>query len=257
MSSLWKKQKLLLLACTGTAVVSGTLVSLFLLPKERVREIQGSPQKGSIKTPGATVNSNEIWMQGLSEETQLQSKKLDVLEQIVHKQIVKDKVDPQKFAQLQKELEAIKERLGERTRANRPSEQTPEKGMRSHVHSGGFSPMVKHVVHLKGNRFKVGMRIPPGSYAKAVLLSAVDASVGVNVASDPQPVVMRLLGDGKLPNNAMSHMKRCHIVGSATGDLSSERVFIRLGTLSCVNTRTQQISETNIKGYVTGEDGKN
>ena len=52
-------------------------------------------------------------------------------------------------------------------------------------------------------------------------------------------------------------MKRCHITGAARGDLSSERVFIRLEKMSCVDTETDTIVETDVGGYVTGEDGRN
>ena len=118
-------------------------------------------------------------------------------------------------------------------------------------------PFIKHTLNLQGNFYKVGSRIPPGSYVKAVLLSAVDVGVGVNSSTDPQPVVMRLLGEGCLPNDASSPMKRCHVVGAAVGDLSSERAYIRLEKMSCVNTKTGHIVETDVAGYVSGEDGKN
>lgn len=103
----------------------------------------------------------------------------------------------------------------------------------------------------------MGERIPSGAYVKAVLLSAVDASVGVDVSGDPQPVLLRLPEDASLPNNANTLMKCCHIMGAARGDLSSERVFIRLEKMSCVDTETDSIIETDVSGYVTGEDGRN
>ncbi|MDO8303260.1 MAG: TraB/VirB10 family protein, partial [Sedimentisphaerales bacterium] len=115
----------------------------------------------------------------------------------------------------------------------------------------------KHELPLQGGLYTVKTRLPPGAYVKAVLLSAVDVGVGVNVSADPQPALLRLLGEGHLPNKACSHLKRCHIVGSTVGDLSSERAFIRLEKMSCIDIRTGQIIETDVSGYITGEDGKN
>ena len=51
-------------------------------------------------------------------------------------------------------------------------------------------------------------------------------------------------------------MKDCHIIASSYGDLSSERAKIRLEKLSCTEKSSAEIIETEIAGYVTGEDGR-
>ena len=250
--SLWKKQRQLLLSCVGTALVTGTVVCFLVIPGDQKKSKPAfKPVNAQIQTPKETVQSNELWMQQISEESKVQNKKLEVIEQIVQKQVLKgNDPDLSKVDRLEKEIEFLKNHI----QNNMPNSSSSPVNTNP---APSYSPLVKHAIALKSGRYKVGNRIPAGSYVKGVLLSAVDASVGVNVASDPQPVVMRLLGDGRLPNNACSHMKRCHITGSAVGDLSSERVFIRLEKMSCVDTRTQMISETDVHGYVTSEDGKN
>ena len=98
--------------------------------------------------------------------------------------------------------------------------------------------------------------IPPGTYTRAVLLSGVDVSAGVSSQASPKPVLLRLVHRGSLPNKAYSKMKDCRIIAAAYGDLSSERAYMRLEKLSCVQADGHVIV-TDIDGYVNGADGKN
>jgi len=98
--------------------------------------------------------------------------------------------------------------------------------------------------------------IPAGSFARAVLLGGVDASTALTSSSDPRPILIRLIDRGTLPRKFQSDLKDCHIVGSGYGDLSSERVFARLEKLTCIERVSGEIIETEVAGYVTGEDGR-
>jgi conjugal transfer pilus assembly protein TraB len=59
-----------------------------------------------------------------------------------------------------------------------------------------------------------------------------------------------------LPNNFKSKLKRCVAIGASHGDLSSERVYIRLERMSCIDKNTGEVIETDVAGYIAGEDGK-
>ena len=98
--------------------------------------------------------------------------------------------------------------------------------------------------------------IPAGSFAKAVLLSGVDAETGLSSSTDPEPILIRIIDHGTLPRKFKSDLKDCHIIGAAFGNLSSERAKIRLEKLSCTEIATAEIVETEVAGYVTGEDGR-
>ncbi len=98
--------------------------------------------------------------------------------------------------------------------------------------------------------------IPAGSFAKAVLLSGIDASTSLTAANDPDPVLIRITDHGTLPRKFKSDLKDCHLICAAYGDLSSERVKIRLEKLSCTEIATGEIIETEVAGFVTGEDGR-
>ncbi len=98
--------------------------------------------------------------------------------------------------------------------------------------------------------------IPAGSYVKAVLLSGVDVSVGVSSQSNPQPVLLRLVHPGSLPNYVLGKMRDCRIIAAASGELSTERAQFRLEKLSCIQ-KDGRVIETDVDGYISGEDGKN
>lgn len=101
----------------------------------------------------------------------------------------------------------------------------------------------------------VDFSIPAGTSVKALLISSIDAPCSVLSTSDPQPVKLRILDDGHLPNHVKVKLKGGIIIASVYGDLSSERVYMRIERLTQVKPNGEFI-ETSVAGYVTGEDGK-
>ena len=99
------------------------------------------------------------------------------------------------------------------------------------------------------------VEIPAGSFVKAILLSGLDAPTGGKARSMPYPVLMRVIDKSILPNKWQADIKDCFMIGEGIGELSSERVFIRVHTLSCV-TESGKTYQKKIKAYVSGEDGK-
>lgn len=102
--------------------------------------------------------------------------------------------------------------------------------------------------------------LPAGSYAKAILISAVDASVGLNSQSNPRQALFRIvtdaksaMGDDQTP--LISKIKGCLVTGAASGDLSSERAYVRLLKMTC--QEGGRAVETDVEGYAAdGSDGK-
>lgn len=97
--------------------------------------------------------------------------------------------------------------------------------------------------------------LPAGSFVKATLLSGLDAPTGGQAQSNPQPVLLRLVDDGALPNQFSSRIRSCHLTAAGYGDIASERAYLRLERMSCV-LRDGKVVDSPIKGFVTGEDGK-
>ncbi len=98
--------------------------------------------------------------------------------------------------------------------------------------------------------------IPAGAFAKAILLGGVDASASIQASSDPRPALLRLTDAGTLPRKFRSDLKGCHALAACYGDISSERVFMRLEKLTCTERKTGEILEVKVQGYVAGEDGR-
>lgn len=98
--------------------------------------------------------------------------------------------------------------------------------------------------------------ITSGSFAKGVLLSGLDVSTAVKTVHDPEPVLIKVTDHGTLPRSFKSDLKDCHIIGAAYGDLSSERAKVRIEKLSCTEVSSGEIIETEISGYIAGEDGR-
>ncbi|MGU9961892.1 MAG: TraB/VirB10 family protein [Candidatus Puniceispirillales bacterium WSBS_2018_MAG_OTU23] len=97
--------------------------------------------------------------------------------------------------------------------------------------------------------------LPAGAHASAVIIAGADAPAGVGSQTDPRPVVIRVTDKAISAANAAGITKKsditgCTITGEARGDLSSERVYIRLLTMTCDNP--QGIIEINVRGFAAG-----
>ena len=98
--------------------------------------------------------------------------------------------------------------------------------------------------------------VPAGSYAEAVVLAGADASAGVQSQGDPRPVLLRLTSpaygaavDGTAET---TDVEGCTITGAAYGDLSSEKVYVRLQTMACAGEALGTVIETPVSGFVAG-----
>lgn len=97
--------------------------------------------------------------------------------------------------------------------------------------------------------------IPSNSFVKGVLIGSLSANTGGNASNDPTPVLIRITDLAQLPNRFRSNLKSCMVGGSGWGDLSTERVKIRLTTLSCI-LKSGKSLDIKVAGYVDGEDSK-
>jgi conjugal transfer pilus assembly protein TraB len=96
---------------------------------------------------------------------------------------------------------------------------------------------------------------PAGTFFPALLLGGIDAATGGQAQENPQPIFMEIDNVASLPGNRKFNMKTCRLIAHAYGDLSSERVFGRLETMSCID-HAGNVYERTVKGHIYGEDGK-
>ena len=107
--------------------------------------------------------------------------------------------------------------------------------------------------------------LPAGSHAQAVVLAGVDASAGISSQGDPRPVLLRLTGPawtaapGADGGAALSvDIAGCTVTGAAHGDLSSEKVYVRLRTMTCTAPGSGagegpgSVVETEVAGFIAG-----
>lgn len=125
----------------------------------------------------------------------------------------------------------------------------------------GVGAYIKNAADIKEAKEKIKTvkdYVPPGTFAKAVLLSGADTNAGVHGQSDTIPITMRILDNGTLPNGERSSLKGCFVTAAAYGDASSERGQIRLQRLSCVRKPNGLVLDIPIEGTINdmgGSDG--
>jgi conjugal transfer pilus assembly protein TraB len=98
--------------------------------------------------------------------------------------------------------------------------------------------------------------IPAGAFAGAVMVGGVDASTSIQASNDPRPVLLRVTDHGTVPRKFKSDLCGCHVLAACYGDISSERVYMRLEKLTCTERKTGEVVEMTVNGYVAGEDGR-
>ena len=96
--------------------------------------------------------------------------------------------------------------------------------------------------------------LPTGSFVRIVLLNGVDAGTSSQTRSNPEPVLLRVQDNAVLPGSARFRLRSCFMLGSSYGSLSSERVYIRLAELSCVDRRHKLVLSEPVRGYVVDSD---
>jgi conjugal transfer pilus assembly protein TraB len=93
-----------------------------------------------------------------------------------------------------------------------------------------------------------------GAFVKVVLLNGLDAGTSSQTQSNPEPVLLRVQDNAVLPGSAQFHLRSCFMLGAGYGSLSSERVYIRLSQLSCVDKNQTLVLSEPVRGYVVDSD---
>jgi len=96
----------------------------------------------------------------------------------------------------------------------------------------------------------------PVGMMEAVLLTGLDALVGNQAQSNPEPILARVQTPAVLPNDVRANLKGCFVVGNGIGILAKERVDIRAVSLSCVDDSERTVIDQPIRGYFVDTDGK-
>lgn len=126
---------------------------------------------------------------------------------------------------------------------------TTQKVSRSSADAGGarLTPAVDEQT--------LGVYIPSGTMITGTLINGMDAPTGRSAMTNPVPVLVRIDADAILPNRFRVDVDACHALASGYGELSSERVHLRLASFSCV-LPDGSVIDMPLEAYATGNDGK-
>lgn len=98
--------------------------------------------------------------------------------------------------------------------------------------------------------------VPPNSYVQAKMLVGADLQTGVSGQADPKPVLLRIQSDavGVGMNGKYQHtnLKGCLVNGAAWGELSSEKIYIKLQKITC-QVDANHYMTANVEGFVVSK----
>jgi conjugal transfer pilus assembly protein TraB len=259
----------------GLLVIIGLIWSLG--GEDAFKSTPSTVKETKIITAGQLINNQEVWIEQLESEYRRIQKRVDSLENLFKensKNTSKPELQenalqetPHSCSQPQEEPdEDIDSDENENTLPS-VSESMEQEGSEVERTPTGLGKLILKLSSRilpgsissgkkLGEKSTLENTLPAGAFAKAILLGGVDASTSVSSSSDPRPVLLRVTDHGTLPRKFKSDLKDCHILASSYGDLSSERVYMRLEKLTCTERLTGEISETQVAGYVVGEDGR-
>ena len=263
------KAKLKIVAMVGLGCVVLVAAGFMWFGRSKSPLPEDDKQKIITMDSGSTaLDIDKMWRHKVEENLQTQNNSLSSKIEGVKEEITS--VTDAKINQKDLEIRTLKEKMKFLQAEINETKQSP-----GNIASNGKSALSinEHKAIPKISKYKLNLTnsknskdyqpiktpenyIAAGSFAEGVLLSGLDVSTSIKTASDPEPVLLRLTNFGTLPRRFNSDLKDCHIVGSAYGDLSSERAKIRIEKLSCVEIKTGEVVETEVSGYVSGEDGR-
>jgi conjugal transfer pilus assembly protein TraB len=233
--------------------------------KETIKEFEEEANKVEIETSLSKVKPEEVWRYKIESEGDNLKDTISQIKQTLDKEIsAKETKENIVLKTLENKLTLLEERVAEQESllaqsakerdASTPT-QPQEDADINNINSNNIQKITLNLSNpIKKDYNNIENTIVAGSFAKATLLGGVDASTAMSASSDPRPILLRLIDQGTLPNQFKSKLKDCHIIASSYGDISSERVYGRLEKLSCVVKNTGRIIETEVAGYIAGED---
>lgn len=243
--------------------------------------------KAPVTSGASRLNSKEVWAEKFTNDVDHQTKRIDALEKALEKLLEINQQRPRSQPSSQSQVSTVPPGMGavpelrneirqvhEMTAAGQdfiqpggengnPQAQAPATTAKTPIQpkrfrSKGIQRLTVALTNSKKNKAlkTVDNTIPAGAFAGAVMVGGVDASTSIQASSDPRPVLLRVTDPGTLPRKFKSDLCGCHVLAACYGDISSERVYMRLEKLTCTERKSGELVEMNVNGYVAGEDGR-
>lgn len=274
-----KAKQYLVLGGLGTGFIGLVFGSIALWDNQPpvVPQTAKLDKSRNIATPGAQVDPRDVWMSQSSQ----QMKEMDIVIQGMKQKLAEveqRQVTPQAPSRQASVLPPLPPMPPAQAQATvpggLPQGPAPSMGRAPEAMSSPLPPLPTPVVPKEPGiaAFEVSdmvatnppmtedgkqnkTYIPSGSFMRVALMGGLDAPTGGQAQNNPWPILLRVQDNAFLPNRYRAKVKECFILGSGYGDISSERAYLRLESLSCV-LNSGEVVDATIKGYVVGEDGK-
>ncbi len=261
------KQYVLLgvIASTVLALVLGSLSMMQDQPTAPAQPVAAAGQQSTtnITAPGGTVDPQAVWREQTTQQMKQQEEMIHALREQMAKasavqptpvmaQPVLPPLPPQPRpsigpAQIEPPVPSTV------SATSGVQDTSPRKQAEPGIASFDVSPTAPPLKVQEDER-SLGY-VPAGSFARVALLGGLDAPAGGQAQGNPLPVLMRVQDNAVLPNKRRFSIKACFVIASAYGDISSERAYAKLETLSCIRNDNTAV-DMPVKGYIIGEDGK-
>lgn len=251
----WKR--ILILLAVVVLISGGILYALSDSPKTQKALDAVSIQ---MTSGGERLNAEQVWREKMEDEQKAFKKGIEEVQELLTEKSKQENGQAEALNDLQNAILALQQKVT--AIAENPGFK-PDNAM-AESNPTDAKPIVIKKLLLSLSESKKPSKsaktildtIPAGAFAEAIMLSGMDASSAMNAASNPIPLLLRLIHPGTLPRYFKSDLKDCHCTASGYGDISSERIHVRLEKLSCIERATGEIVSTEVAGYIAGPDGR-
>jgi len=276
------QQKTLMNIIIGLGFLVAVLVAIMVFQKNA--SAKPVVKKQAITSGAKRIDPKELWIDNIEVERKIQTKRLDSLQKTLEA-VVKgqEALNTEVLSQAKEQAERKQQDSQPALKANGQASANPSSEFLGSLQGSQSQEVSQQVNRLEGlasepvatvsvrkisvpliarnskkdNNLKtIDNTIPSGAFAQAVLIGGVDASTSIQASSNPQPVLLRITTKGNLPRRFSSDLKGCRVLAATYGDLSSERVNMRLERMSCIERKTGEVIDIKVSGYVAGEDGR-
>jgi len=264
------RQKMVGFIIIGSFLLLATGIIFFQEGQDKKNKLDITKKEINISQPIRKVKAEDVWVEKAQGQIEELSKKLDTITK--ENEQLKQKVS--NYEGIEVRIKKIEEKANTESKAKQ-SEDNPkemdeneeinqvkeeekevkqEQSIREEKKIASFSIDLEGGFNKKQHSKELEVYLPSGSYVGAELISGVDASVGVESQGDPRPVLFRITARAV---NALYKgepqkvdLEGCIVTGAAIGDISSERVFVRLLKMSCSRER-EKAFENEVEGYAS------